>query len=92
MCVWGANNMRPLSWGAQTEKIHFCFTDAAGGVNKSKAQLTSDRLYSDLADGYNKYYRPLRNQRRSLEVTYGFALNQLIEVVSWILKNLNFEF
>ncbi|XP_063719979.1 neuronal acetylcholine receptor subunit beta-3-like [Symsagittifera roscoffensis] len=49
-------------------------------VDKSAAQLVSDELYSELADGYNKYYRPLRNQRKTLQVTYGFALNQLIEV------------
>ena len=57
-------------------------------MDKSAAQLVSDGLYSELADGYNKYYRPLRNQRKTLQVTYGFALNQLIEVVSEVIYKL----
>ena len=55
-----------------------------GGLaeEKPKPLRASSRLYEDLKNGYNKYFRPLKDQMQPVKIKFGFALNQLIEVVS----------
>ena len=55
-----------------------------GGLaeEEPKPLRASSRLYEDLKNGYNKYFRPLKDQMQPVKIKFGFALNQLIEVVS----------
>ena len=42
-----------------------------------------ERLVRDLFRGYNKLIRPVQNMTQKVEVAFGLAFIQLINVVSW---------
>ena len=46
------------------------------------------RLLNDLALNYNKYERPVAEESEALEIRFGLALQQILDVVSFVWVNL----
>lgn len=54
-------------------------------VSESNCGANERRLLKDLLDKYNTLERPVANESEALEVKFGITLQQIIDVVSFIL-------
>ena len=68
-------------WTLATLKTFWTFLGALCGSHER-------RLLNDLNINYNKYERPVADESEALEIKFGLALQQILDVVSFVWVNL----